>query len=509
MASLDAAEGGDDRAAGDAEEGGGDRAAGARLCELCAGGDKNLDEVKALLASGAAPAAYQEEETGASALMAAAGGGSLRVCAALLEAGAPWNALDRRGRCAGEYAVDAGHQEIVDHLVTAGVSAELLFGAVDRNQAKRRKIESAATAAVDTSTSSSSSSSSSSSGGGTGEAFDAHFPARPGMYLEDRGVRYDGDKLLDSADDAVMMAWETPLMEAHADILMAQNLESFGDVLAPLGVDLATSSVRPETSISSAGSSSSSSSANSDSAGNSSSSSSSGRSVLNIGFGMGIIDGALQERIQHRPGCRHTIVEAHPAVFAKMVELGWGRKEGVTLLFGRWQDVLCSPRSSGDGAAPAAVAAAAAAATDSTAAEEDRRAAAPPPPPPQQDLAAAAAATATWDGEPFDGVFFDTYGERYSDMSDFHDLLPRIVKPGGVYSFFNGMCPFNIFFHGVACELVKTELAALGFRIVFVPLQIQLDPSTWDGVNRKYWQRDVYYLPVSVRTALGGAAVGE
>ena len=40
------------------------------------------------------------------------------------------------------------------------------------------------------------------------------------------------------------------------------------------------------------------------------------------------------------------------------------------------------------------------------------------------------------------------YGERYSDMEDFHTALPSFVKPGGVYSFFNGMCPFNIFFHG-------------------------------------------------------------
>jgi len=38
-----------------------------------------------------------------------------------------------------------------------------------------------------------------------------------------------------------------------------------------------------------------------------------GRAVLNIGFGMGIVDGALQRR---RPG-RHVIVEAHPAVIKK------------------------------------------------------------------------------------------------------------------------------------------------------------------------------------------------
>jgi len=38
---------------------------------------------------------------------------------------------------------------------------------------------------------------------------------------------------------------------------------------------------------------------------------SSGRAVLNIGFGMGIVDNALQRR---KPS-RHVIVEAHPAVY--------------------------------------------------------------------------------------------------------------------------------------------------------------------------------------------------
>ena len=84
-------------------------------------------------------------------------------------------------------------------------------------------------------------------------------------------------------------------------------------------------------------------------------------------------------------------------------------------------------------------------------------------------------------------------------MEDFHSMLPSLVKPGGVYSFFNGMCPFNIFFQGVACELVKTELVALGFRVVFIPVQIDLDKSTWDGVKRKYWIGDTYYLPVAAR----------
>jgi len=48
---------------------------------------------------------------------------------------------------------------------------------------------------------------------------------------------------------------------------------------------------------------------------------------------------------------------------------------------------------------------------------------------------------------PFDGIFWDTYGEYYEDMKDFHVQLPRLLRPGGIYSFFNGLAPDNIFFH--------------------------------------------------------------
>ena len=35
-------------------------------------------------------------------------------------AGAPWNALDRAGHCAGEYAIEAGHCDVADKLLAAG-----------------------------------------------------------------------------------------------------------------------------------------------------------------------------------------------------------------------------------------------------------------------------------------------------------------------------------------------------------------------------------------------------
>ena len=277
------------------------------LLQASALGD--VAEVERLLAAGA-PAYSQRDVDGVSALMLAAAGGHVRVTEQLLDAGAPWNAIDRRGKCAGNHALDAGHQEVVDQLVDAAVRAEMLLCAADRVEQHRRVAN--ATAAADA----------------TSESAE---------YLS-RGVRYDGERLLDEANDAVMMEWERPLMEAHAARLCAAG----GD-------------------------------------------------VLNVGFGMGIIDGLIAE---HAPRS-HTIMEAHPAVLERMRADGWGERRGVRILAGRWQESV-----------PLLLA----------------------------------------DGTQFDGIFFDTYGEHNGDMAQFHEALPRLLRPGGIYSFFNGMCPFNFFF---------------------------------------------------------------
>lgn len=61
-----------------------------------------------------------------------------------------------------------------------------------------------------------------------------------------------------------------------------------------------------------------------------------GFSVLNIGFGLGIIDGFFQS---YKPE-RHVIVEAHPDAIAHARSKGWDQKPGVELIFKRWEDVI-------------------------------------------------------------------------------------------------------------------------------------------------------------------------
>eukprot|EP00934_Nitzschia_sp_Nitz4_P001935 Nitzschia sp. Nitz4//scaffold43_size134323//87404//88671//NITZ4_003310-RA/size134323-augustus-gene-0.240-mRNA-1//-1//CDS//3329551981//1935//frame0 len=336
------------------------------MIDACANGD--LATVQALAQENSQYVSQQDLETGLSPLMAAAKVGNEELCVQLLEAGAPWNAIDRQGRCAGNYATDAEHWGVVNLLVEWGTRSELILGTLERQQREMgNSILTQSVTAVD------------------------QQPSTKPDYLEQR-LTYNEDKtaLLDEDKDAVMMEWERPLMKAHAQVMT-------------------------ET----------------------------GKRVMNVGFGMGIIDGILQE---YQPTL-HIIIEAHPDVYQRMLRDQWDKKPNVRIFHGRWQDVM-----------PKLI----------------------------------------QEGIELDGVFFDTYGEHALDMEDFHGLMSQVLsKPNGIYSFFNGLAPDNLFFHGVACNVVKLQLGKIGFDAEFLQCQIQTqDDRVWEGIRRKYWHgRDVYYLP--------------
>jgi type IV protein arginine methyltransferase len=215
-------------------------------------------------------ARMQDPETGKSPLMAASAAGNHALCQYLLEKGAPWNAVDRHGQCAGNYATDAEHWTIVNLLVDWGVKSELILGRIERSNRNQ-----------------------SSDGESTSEAVASTLeelpveqqPCTKPDYLRQR-LQYteDGNALLDQDEDAVMMEWERPLMKAHAQIMMENGQKR----------------------------------------------------VLNVGFGMGIIDSALQEL---QPDL-HIIIEAHPDVYKRMLADRWDQKPNVRICFGRWQEVV-------------------------------------------------------------------------------------------------------------------------------------------------------------------------
>lgn len=67
---------------------------------------------------------------------------------------------------------------------------------------------------------------------------------------------------------------------------------------------------------------------------------------------------------------------------------------------------------------------------------------------------------------------------------DFHELLPKLLKPDAIYSYFNGLAADNAFFHTVYCNIARAELAQLGLEAEFVALPIDCsDPKVWQGVR--------------------------
>ncbi|GIL60427.1 hypothetical protein Vafri_15020 [Volvox africanus] len=394
---------------------------------LSAAAEGDADEVARLIEL-EADVDYQDEE-GVSPLMKAAEGGHMTVLAALLQSGAPWNAQDKYGYCAGEYAMGSGHQEVVDLLLDFAVQAELVLGALQR----RMQVGSGA--------------------------------AVPNSDYLNQTLVYRGEQLLDAEGEAVMMGWERPLMVRHAELICPGSREA--DKTTTITISAAAAAVaaeeeeegeeerRPaekiEQPVAMLGDPAvAAATPPSEGGGNVSRTGvqvelqgrrrGGGGRVLNVGFGLGIVDTEIQS---HNPEL-HTIVEAHPDVYEHMVRQGWAERPGVRILKGRWQDVL-------------------------------------------PELLADA---------PYDGIFFDTYGEYYEEMREFHVHLPHLLARNGVYSFFNGLASDNIFFHMVYCRLISLELASKGLTVEYEPVAVgSLGDEVWQGVRSKYWHFETYFLP--------------
>ncbi|KAL0352127.1 UNVERIFIED_CONTAM: hypothetical protein Scaly_1601400 [Sesamum calycinum] len=155
------------------------------LCEAARNGD--LGRVESLIASGADVTYFDGE--GLTPLMHAARNGCAEVVKMLLDSGAPWNAVSPSNLSAGDFAMENGHQSAFDILLNAGWKQfrdnhfvlEQAYKLNSWNNSKERQCK----------------------GNPNGD------------YLEDR-VTFSEDKVMDTESKAVMMAWERPLMEAHA-----------------------------------------------------------------------------------------------------------------------------------------------------------------------------------------------------------------------------------------------------------------------------------------------------
>lgn len=314
----------------------------------------------------------------------------------LLQEGAIWNDLDKNDETPGCLARRIGAMELYELIVDAGVRAEMLLNRLDgyeelsdgedekeeegsAGEKGDEEPETAAPELVDASAEQPTTS--------------TDTPANPDVtnrgYL-DSSLSIQGDRILDSDQNGVMMQWESEIMRKSAQKLLPRA----------------------------------------------------GLKVLNIGHGMGIVDGFLQEQ---SPASHH-IIEAHADVVAEMKRRGWDSKPGVVIHEGRWQDIL-----------PALVG----------------------------------------NGETFDAIYYDTFAESYADFRDFFsEQVIGLLEQDGRWGFFNGMGADRQISYDVYQKVVEMDLFEAGFDVEWEDIPVPKLEGEWEGVRRAYWVVDNYRLPL-------------
>jgi len=172
-----------------------------------------------------------------------------------------------------------------------------------------------------------------------------------------------------------------------------------------------------------------------------------GLKVLNIGFGLGIVDSFFQASAA--PPSLHVIIEPHQDVLQYMMERGWYDKKGVIVLEGKWQDFV----------------------------ESD--------------------ALLAYGG--FDAIYTDTFSEDYEALHEFFKHLPDLLAgPDSKFSFFNGLGATNALFYDVYTRLSELHLSEVGLDVQWSDVEViaQEDEDRW-GETRKYFTLPIYRLPIA------------
>ena len=328
----------------------------------------------------------------------------------LFLSGAIWNDLDLNDETPGCMAWRLGRKELYELCVEAGVRAELLLALLGSYEpladedSEDEEIEEHLNGAETVETIAAQN--------GT----NGHIDAAAEAGVEKRDVNsedylrseltFQDDKLLDADANGVMMAWETDIMRRTVQLLL-------------LGT-------QP------------------------------GKRILNIGFGMGIVDRMFRDT---KP-LSHHIIEAHPVVIAKLEEANsdfgelWEESApggGSYIVHkGKWQDII--PKLS----------------------EE---------------------------GEVFDAIYFDTFGEDYSQLKLFFtEYVVGLLDPEGRFGFFNGLGADRRVCYDVYCRIAELDLCDAGMDVEWTTVPVEglggKGEGEWKGVRRRYWTLDEYRLPI-------------
>ncbi|SCV03519.1 LAME_0H11078g1_1 [Lachancea meyersii CBS 8951] len=312
----------------------------------------------------------------------------LKMVDILFEYGAGWNFLDYENKSPGDLLCERGFSNgnvLYERVVEAGVSAELLLRKlnddiefIEDEELESEVVEGESTDPVEVPQTNQQEE----VVGDTAETQDVYLKA---------DLEYTSNALVTKENkDGVMMDWETDIMRLACSTMFKNA-----------GIDAV---------------------------------------VLNIGFGMGIIDTFIQER---KP-TKHYICEAHPDVLKHMREEGWYEKPNVVVLEGRWQDTLSAILDEGNVF--------------------------------------------------FDAIYYDTFSEHYSDMLDLYDTVVGLIKPDGVFSFFNGLGADRQVCYDVYKRVVEVDVQNYGMNCEYTTINLPENPN-WEEVRRSYFSCDRYYHP--------------
>lgn len=324
----------------------------------------------------------------------------------LFLSGAIWNDVDGNNETPGCVALRLGRTSLYQMCVDAGVRAEMVFALMNGYEelSSASEMDGVEEQGDDTENASATKE----------KATDESTPQEEGKqfvppdadekqvtseeYLQST-ITYDGDKLLDSDLNGVMMAWETDIMRRSVAALVPD--------------------AQP------------------------------GKRILNIGFGMGIVDGMFSEL---KPS-KHHIIEAHPGVLQHIRDgktkfgADWessGPEEGAFKVHaGRWQDIV-----------------------------------------PQL----------IEQGEIYDAIYFDTFGEDYSELRNFFtDSIVAILDQDGRFSFFNGLGADRRICYDVYAKVVEMHCEEAGLDVHWEVSDVDMSAldqegkGDWEGVRRRYW----------------------
>jgi protein arginine N-methyltransferase 2 len=324
----------------------------------------------------------------------------------LFYSGAIWNDVDANNETPGCVARRLGRTALYNMCVDAGVRAELLFALMEGYEELSSSSEDGDATMEDGAVEADADTDADAAANGTAEATfvppDAgEKPVTSEEYLKS-DLTYEADKLVDSDLNGVMMSWETDIMRRSVAALVP-------------GAEPA-------------------------------------KRILNIGFGMGIIDGMFAEL---QPS-RHHIIEAHPAVLAHLAQPdskfgpAWekaGVEDGAHKVHaGRWQDVVPQLMEQ---------------------------------------------------GEVYDAIYFDTFGEDYAQLRLFFtEYVPALLDQEGRFSFFNGLGADRRICYDVYTKVVEMHGTEAGLDVEWEESDVDMSAlgedgkGEWEGVRRRYWTLD-------------------